>query len=170
MVAVWWGAITTTWHHPVKLQLMKDILKYLFIYKIQGTIYFVYLSLQETDSGGVAVEEGAEPSETDRLVAFIRLLNDLFWKIFVQRPANPAIAPVVNPGESHDCHMMSHMTSPLLARFCCSGPDCDVYDRDYVVLCAPRQQSTGCRAKPHHQVSADSGELSVSLVTGCNTA
>ena len=46
----------------------------------------------------VSGERDGKPLDNDRLVAFIYLLNDLFWKIFVKRPSNPAIAPVVNPG------------------------------------------------------------------------
>lgn len=51
---------------------------------------------QESQDGG-SVEE---LSDTSCLVAFIHLLNDIFWKIFAKRPGNPSIAPVVNPGES----------------------------------------------------------------------
>ena len=57
---------------------------------------------QIQEDGGNKQDSVVKCSKMKRLSAFIHLLNDLFWKIFIKRPANPAVAPVVNPG---DCHM-----------------------------------------------------------------
>ena len=54
------------------------------------------LSFLQESQDGVTSEE--ELSETSCLIAFIHLLNDIFWKILAKRPGNPSIAPVVNPG------------------------------------------------------------------------
>ena len=54
---------------------------------------------ESEESGcGDQAEKGAESGETERLAVFIQLLNDVFWKLFVQRAASPATAPVINPG------------------------------------------------------------------------
>ena len=39
-----------------------------------------------------------EDKETKVMVAFLDLLNDGFWQLYVLRCSNPAISPVINPG------------------------------------------------------------------------
>lgn len=64
-----------------------------------GGDVFPALVPQERQDGVISGESVEELSETSCLVAFVHLLNDIFWKIFAKRPGNPSIAPVVNPGE-----------------------------------------------------------------------
>ena len=47
---------------------------------------------------GDETSEGSK-TEAERVSAFIDLLNEVFWKLFVRKPSSPAVAPVVNPGE-----------------------------------------------------------------------
>ena len=44
------------------------------------------------------VEE--EPTHMEKVRSFIELFNDMFWRIFVRRPAAPGTAPVVSLGRS----------------------------------------------------------------------
>ena len=43
-------------------------------------------------------ERKTKVTDTERISAFIRLLNDVFWRLFSKRPLSPVVAPVVNPG------------------------------------------------------------------------
>lgn len=50
------------------------------------------------DGGAIETEQNVEFSDVERISAFIRLLNDVFWRLFSKRPLSPVVAPVVNPG------------------------------------------------------------------------
>ena len=43
-------------------------------------------------------EQETKCTDVDRVSAFIRLLNDVFWRLFSKRPLSPVVTPVVNPG------------------------------------------------------------------------
>lgn len=53
---------------------------------------------KQDQDGATEAEQNVESSDVERISAFIRLLNDVFWRLFSKRLLSPVVAPVINPG------------------------------------------------------------------------
>ena len=56
------------------------------------------IKAKQENSGATEAEQKTDFSDAERILAFINLLNDMFWRLFSKRPLSPVVAPVVNPG------------------------------------------------------------------------
>ena len=67
----------------------------------------------EDTEGSSSEEEGAkalkvkkeETTDGQRLSAFIDILNEVYWKLYVRKPSSPLVIPVVDPGRKHVQYM-----------------------------------------------------------------